>query len=138
MIGGNERSYGRKSDHEDGYRGELREELGDTVDWSRVHFLGKVPYPQFQKIIQISRCHLYISMPFVVSWSCMESMSMAATIVASDVAPVREVITHGETGLLVDFFKPEALADQVVEVLQNPKGLCPFGPQCPQTDAGSL
>ena len=127
VIGGNGHSYSDKSAHKDGYLGQMREELAGQVDWSRVHFLGEVPYAQFQRIIQISRCHIYLTMPFVLSWSCMEAMSMAATVVASDVAPVREVITHGETGLLVDFFKPEALAGQVVEVLQNPQAYAHLG-----------
>jgi glycosyltransferase involved in cell wall biosynthesis len=61
-----------------------------------------------------------MSMPFVLSWSLLEAMSMQATIVASDVSSVREAITHGETGLLVDFFSPEALAEQVIEVLRAP------------------
>ncbi len=59
-------------------------------------------------------------MPFVLSWSLLESMAMGATIVASDVAPVREAITQGKTGLLVDFFDTDALATQVIDVLGNP------------------
>jgi glycosyltransferase involved in cell wall biosynthesis len=84
----------------------MEREVGDRVDWDRVHFLGKVPYSDYQKIIQISRCHIYLTVPFVLSWSLLESMSMGATIVASGTPPVREVITHGENGLLVDFFDP--------------------------------
>lgn len=53
---------------------------------------------------------------------------MQATIVASDVAPVREAVTHGETGLLVDFFDPDALAAQVVEVLAHPQDHAHLGP----------
>ena len=90
------------------------------LDWDRLHFLGQVPYANYQQIIQISTCHIYLTMPFVVSWSLLESMSMKATIVASDVAPVREVMEHGKTGLLVDFFDHEALAAQVAEVLECP------------------
>ncbi|MEO9457601.1 MAG: glycosyltransferase, partial [Lentilitoribacter sp.] len=70
----------------------------------------------------------YLTMPFVLSWSLLESMSMQATIVASDVAPVREAITHGETGLLVDFFDPDALAAQVSDLLANPKSYSHLGP----------
>ncbi|MEL6587876.1 MAG: glycosyltransferase, partial [Pseudomonadota bacterium] len=106
IIGGNESSYGKKSVREGGFRAEMEAEVGHLIDWDRVHFLGQVPYDQFQNVVQIGRCHIYLTMPFVLSWSLLESMSMQATIVASDVAPVREAITHGETGLLVDFFKP--------------------------------
>jgi glycosyltransferase involved in cell wall biosynthesis len=128
IIGGNEVSYGKASAAKGGYRAEMEREVGDRVDWSRVHFLGKVPYAAYQQIIQVGRCHVYLTVPFVLSWSCMESMSMGATIVASDTAPVREVITHGETGLLVDFHDHEALARQVVEVLARPADFAEIGP----------
>lgn len=128
MIGGNETSYGVESKHPKGLRGEMEEELGDRVDWSRVHFLGKVPYEDLCRIIRISRCHIYLTMPFVLSWSLLESMAMQATVVAADVAPVREAVSHGETGMLVDFFDPGALADQVVDVLTNPADYAHLGP----------
>ncbi len=127
VVGGNDTSYGGKSQHPGGLRAEMEKEVGSGVDWERVHFLGQIPYPDYQKLIQISRCHIYLTMPFVLSWSLLESMSMGATVVASDVAPVREAITHGETGLLVDFFDPDALAAQVVEVLARPKDFAHLG-----------
>jgi glycosyltransferase involved in cell wall biosynthesis len=128
MIGGNETSYGAESKHPEGLRGEMEAELGDSVDWSRVHFLGKVPYDDLCRIIRISRCHIYLTMPFVLSWSLLESMSMQATVVAADVAPVREAVSHNETGMLVDFFDPAALANQVVDVLANPGDYAHLGP----------
>ena len=127
-IGGNETSYGQSSAHPGGLRGEMEDEVGHLIDWSRVHFVGRVPYPEFCRILQISRCHIYLTMPFVLSWSLMEAMAMEATIVSSDVAPVREVITHGETGLLVDFFDPDTLARQVTDVLENPAQFAQLGP----------
>jgi glycosyltransferase involved in cell wall biosynthesis len=128
VVGGNEVSYGAKSKSPGGLRGEMEAEVGDRVDWSRVHFLGQVPYEDYQTIIQISRCHIYMTMPFVLSWSLLEAMSMQATIVASDVAPVREAVTHGETGLLVDFHDHTALARQVIEVLEAPETFAHLGP----------
>ncbi|MEP1328075.1 glycosyltransferase family 4 protein [Pseudophaeobacter sp.] len=128
MIGGNETSYGAESSHPNGLRGEMEAELGDSVDWSRVHFLGKVPYDDLCRIIRISRCHIYLTMPFVLSWSLLEAMSMQATVVAADVAPVREAVTHNETGMLVDFFDPGALANQVTDVLANPGDYAHLGP----------
>ena len=128
VIGGNEVSYGAKSKAPGGLRGEMEAEVGDSVDWSRVHFLGQVPYADYQKIIQISRCHIYMTMPFVLSWSLLETMSMEATIVASDVAPVREAMTHGKTGLLVDFHDHSALANQVIDVLAKPNDFAHLGP----------
>ncbi len=128
VVGGNEVSYGGKSTDPRGLRGEMEAEVGERLDWDRLHFLGRVPYADYQKIIQISRCHLYLTMPFVLSWSLLESMSMGATVVAADVAPVREAVTHNETGLLVDFFDSEALAAQVVEVLADPAKFAHLGP----------
>ncbi|SFJ73674.1 glycosyltransferase family 4 protein [Jannaschia pohangensis] len=128
IVGGSGASYGKASQAEGGFRAEMEREVGHLVDWDRVHFLGQVPYPDFQKIVQISRCHIYLTMPFVLSWSLLESMAMQATIVASDVPPVREAMTHNETGLLVDFFQPEALAEQVVEVLAEPAKFAHLGP----------
>lgn len=127
ILGGNDVSYGAKSATPGGLRAQMEAEVGDRVDWGRVHFLGQVPYPDYQKLVQISRCHVYLTMPFVLSWSLLESMSMGATIVASDVAPVREAITHGETGLLVDFLDHNALARQVVEVVSNPRAYAHLG-----------
>lgn len=128
VLGGEEVSYGRKSDHPGGLRAEMEAEVGTRVDWGRVHFLGRVPYSSFVQVVQLSRCHIYLTMPFVLSWSLLEAMSMQATIVASDVPSVREAISHGETGLLVDFFDPDALAAQVVDVLANPGDHAHLGP----------
>lgn len=128
VIGGNDASYGGKSKHPGGLRGQMEAEVGHLLDWDRLHFLGQVPFASYQSIIQISSCHLYLSMPFVLSWSFLECMAMEATIVASDVAPVREAMEHGKTGLLVDFFDPEAIAAQVVEVLERPRDFAHLGP----------
>jgi glycosyltransferase involved in cell wall biosynthesis len=128
VIGGDDVSYGKQSAHPGGLRGEMETEVGHLIDWSRVHFLGRVPYSKYCQIIQLSRCHIYLTMPFVMSWSLLETMAMQTTVVASDVAPVREAVSHGETGLLVDFFDPAALADQVVDVLGNPEAYAHLGP----------
>lgn len=127
ILGGNDVSYGAKSKTPGGLRAEMQAEVGDRVDWDRVHFLGQVPYSEYCKIIQLSRCHVYMTMPFVLSWSLLESMSMGATVVASDVGPVQEAITHGETGLLVDFFDHSALAAQIADVLEAPKKFAHLG-----------
>ena len=127
IIGGNDVSYGGKNERPGGLRREMEEEVGETLDWSRVHFLGQIPYPEFQKLVQLSRCHIYLMMPFVLSWSLMEAMAMQAPIVASDVLPVREMITHNETGLLVDFHAPDALARQVIDVVSDPGAYAHLG-----------
>ncbi|KHA50280.1 glycosyltransferase family 4 protein [Sulfitobacter geojensis] len=127
IVGGNDVSYGGKSSDPQGLRGEMEREVGDDLDWDRLHFLGRIPYPDYQKLVQVSRCHVYLTMPFVLSWSLLESMSMGATVVAADVAPVREAITHGETGMLVDFHDSQALAAQVVDVLGQPEKYAHLG-----------
>ena len=120
IIGGDQVSYGRSLKDGQTYRSMLEQELGDSVDWDRVHFLGLVAYKDFLSVIQISRCHIYLTVPFVPSWSMMESMSMGATLVSSKVPPIEEIIEDGKTGFLVDFLDPEALATKVIDVLEHP------------------
>jgi len=128
VVGGTESSYGQEVEHQGGLRGIMEEELGETVDWDRVHFLGRVPYNGLCDLIRVGRCHLYMSQPFVLSWSMLEAMAMGATVIGSDLEPTREVIEHGKNGLLVDYFKPEALADQIIDILANPDAYAHIGP----------
>ena len=55
-------------------------------------------------MMQVSRVHIYLTYPFVLSWSLLEAMSAGAAIVASDTPPVKEAMVDGETGMFVDFF----------------------------------
>lgn len=89
------------------------------ADWARVHFLGNLPYQQFIPLLQLSSVHVYLTYPFVLSWSLLEAMSAGCAIVASDTAPLREAIEHDKTGCLVDFFDAARLAEQVSELLAN-------------------
>ena len=134
MIGGNEVSYGAAPPPgPDGQAQTWREiflnEVKDSIDLSRVHFVGKVPYADFLRVLQVSTVHVYLSYPFVLSWSLLEAMSAGCAIVASDTAPVREAIRHGETGQLVDFFDPAALAQQVIALCQDPAERARLGAQ---------
>jgi glycosyltransferase involved in cell wall biosynthesis len=90
------------------------------ADWQRVHFLGHVPYQHFVPLLQISSVHVYLTYPFVLSWSLLEAMSAGCTIVASNTQPLHEAIAHNETGFLVDFFDHNALAQSVCSLLNNP------------------
>lgn len=121
IVGGDEVSYSGKPKDFSGYRELMLAELGDRLDLSRVHFTGKLPYASYLKLLQVSRCHVYLTTPFVLSWSLMEAMAAGCLIVASDTAPVREVIEDGKNGLLVDFFDVKALADKVASALADPK-----------------
>ncbi len=108
-------------------------ELGDSLDLSRVHFLGKVPYPTFLKIMQVSRAHVYLTYPFVLSWSMLEAMSAGCLVIGSRTPPVEEVIRDGENGILVDFLKPEEIAEKVIAALAEPEAFNAMRTQARQT-----
>lgn len=91
--------------------------LGNAAN--RVHFVGKLTYSEFLKLLQISSAHLYLTFPFVLSWSCLEAMAAGCLMIASDTAPVREVITHGQNGLLFPFHDSQALVDAVCDALAD-------------------
>jgi glycosyltransferase involved in cell wall biosynthesis len=134
IIGGNEVSYGAAPPPgPDGQAQTWREiflnEVKAELDLSRVHFVGKVPYADCLRVLQVSTVHVYLTYPFVLSWSLLEAMSAGCAIVASDTAPVREAIRHGETGQLVDFFDPAALAQQVIALCDDPAERARLGAQ---------
>jgi glycosyltransferase involved in cell wall biosynthesis len=85
-----------------------------------VHFLGNIAYQHFIPLLQISSVHVYLTYPFVLSWSLLESMSAGCAIVASDTQPLREAIHHDDTGRLVDFFDVAGLTNEVCALLDNP------------------
>ncbi|WP_111735242.1 glycosyltransferase family 4 protein [Roseovarius amoyensis] len=122
ILGGDEVSYGTPPPKGQTWKqifiDEVRPQIPDA-DWARVHFLGRIPYDAFLRLTQVSRVHVYLTYPFVLSWSLMEAMSCEAAIIASDTAPVREVIRDGETGRLVDFFDGDALVGRVCELLDD-------------------
>ena len=93
----------------------------------RVHFLGGLPYRDYLRVLQVSACHVYLTYPFVLSWSCLEAMSVGCTVVASNTEPVREVIDDGVDGLLTDFFDVAALSQRVVSALEGHQTLAGLG-----------
>ncbi|CAD5199457.1 glycosyltransferase family 4 protein [Pseudomonas sp. FEN] len=133
IVGGDEISYGARLPGGRTYKQALLSELGDSLDLNRVHFLGKVPYSVFLKILQVSCVHVYLTYPFVLSWSMLEAMSAGCVIVGSKTQPVEEVVRHGENGLLVDFFSPEQIADRVIDVLKEPRAFASLRHNARQT-----
>ena len=97
------------------------------ADWARVHFLGNLPYTDFVALLQVSTVHVYLTYPFVLSWSLLEAMSAGCAIVASDTAPLREAIEHDRTGRLVDFFDVAGLRDAVCALLEDPAARAQLG-----------
>ena len=93
------------------------------LDLSRVHFTDLLPYNEYLQVLQASSVHIYLTRPFVLSWSMLEALSTGCLIVASDTAPVTEVIQDNVNGLLVDFFNPQQTSDRVIEALDNPEGM---------------
>ena len=90
------------------------------------HFMGRVPYAQYLRVLQVSAAHMYLSYPFVLSWSLLKAMACGLPIVASNTAPVREVIRDQENGRLVEFFDDRAIAQMVLETLCTRKAQIPM------------
>ena len=106
--------------------------MKSSLDLSRIYFLGPIGYRDFLSLLAISSVHVYLTYPFVLSWSLIEAMAMECLIVGSDTAPVREVLRDGENGLLVDFFDRNAIAARVVDALAHRAALAPLKKQARQ------
>lgn len=119
IVGGDEVSYGPKLPKGKSFRAQMLEELGSNIDLARVHFLGKVPYSSFIKILQVSTVHIYLTYPFVLSWSMLEAMSAGCLVVGSLTPPVEEVIRDSDNGLLVDIHSPGDIAERVSAALAD-------------------
>jgi glycosyltransferase involved in cell wall biosynthesis len=98
----------------------MLQEVGPKLDMSRVHFLGQIPYEFHLNVLQVSSAHVYLTYPFVLSWSFVEAMASGCAIIGSATPPVLEVLQDGVNGLSVNFFSPEEIADRVDEVLDHP------------------
>ena len=118
VVGSDGVSYGLKLPDGDSYKKRMLAEV--SFDATRVHFTGHLNTPDFRSVLGVSAAHVYLTYPFVLSWSMLEAMATGCLIVGSRTAPVEEAITHGVNGLLVDFFDVEGLAAQVSEALAHP------------------
>ncbi|MBW3042875.1 glycosyltransferase family 4 protein [Prochlorococcus marinus] len=124
IVGGDDVSYGTRPENGETWKNifaaEVRPHI-DSVDWGRVHFLGNIEYKKFLPLLQLSTVHIYLTYPFVLSWSLIEAMSCGCAIVASDTKPLHEVIANNQTGKLVNFFDIENLVNQVCHLLDSPE-----------------
>jgi glycosyltransferase involved in cell wall biosynthesis len=117
-------AYGNRGASGESWKTVMLRELGDRLDASRVVFMGKLPYENYLRVLQVSRAHVYLTYPYILSWSLLEAMACGCTVIGSHTPPVAEFITEGETGLLVDFFDVPGLANRVCEVLAAPHEFC--------------
>src|SRR5262249_48762184 len=99
----------------------------DDYDLSRFVFTGLLPTAALVQLFAVTDVHIYLTVPFVLSWSLMDALACGATVLASDTAPVREMVRHGYNGLLTDFFDVEGLADAAGRVLDAPQEYKPMG-----------
>lgn len=121
MVGGDLVSYGTMPPEGGSWRQKMLAEVGSKLDLQRVHFVGKIPYEAYLSLLQVSSAHVYLTYPFVLSWSMLEAMAAECVLIASDTAPVTEVVKHEHDALLVDFFDVDAIAAKVTAVLRHPK-----------------
>lgn len=124
IVGGPGSSYGPMPKDGRTWRQTLTEEIRPVVgeaNWARVHHVGQLEHSQFIALLQLSTVHVYLTYPFVLSWSLLEAMSAGCAIVGADTAPLREVIQQGETGRLVGFFDLESLVREVSALLDDPQ-----------------
>ncbi|MFV0409612.1 MAG: glycosyltransferase [Paracoccus sp. (in: a-proteobacteria)] len=119
IIGGDGVSYGGKPLDADSWKAKMLAELDGQLDLNRIHFLDRVGYESYRRVIQVGRVHCYLTYPFVLSWSLTEAMSVGAYIVGSDTEPVRELIRDSENGRLVPFFDREALSAALITGLSG-------------------
>lgn len=118
VVGEDRVAYGSKLPEGDSWKKRMLAQ--HVFDEKRLHFTGLIPRDQYLKVLQASSVHVYLTAPFVLSWSLMEAMSAGCTIVGSDTDPVKELIEDGNNGLLVDFYNVQAIARAIIRILDAP------------------
>jgi glycosyltransferase involved in cell wall biosynthesis len=126
IVGGDGVSYGATPKGKTGWKDVFLDEVKDRLDLSRVHFVGKVPYPSFVALMQLSRVHAYLTYPFVLSWSLLEAMGAGALVVGSRTTPLLEVVKDGVNGRLVDFFDVPGWSRTLIDCMADPDRFMPL------------
>ena len=118
IVGADKIAYGFPHSSGRSYKELLMEKF--EYDMSRLHFTGPLRYADYKNVLQASTVHVYLTYPYILSWSMLEAMSCGCALVASDTQPVKEVVTHEENGLLVDMFSISAVVDTIDRALDDP------------------
>jgi len=119
MVGGDGVSYGMAPAEGGNWRERMLRELGTGIDPARVVFPGRVDYDTYRGLLRRSDAHVYLTYPFVASWSLREALAMGCAVIGADVDPVKEFVTDGKTGLLAPFLDPDGVARKVLTVLED-------------------
>ena len=119
LVGGEGVSYGAPAPKGQTWKQIFQEEVAEHLDLRRIHFVGQLPYLDYLRLLQVSAAHVYLTYPFVLSWSCLEAMSLGCHVIGSRTAPVQEYIEDGVNGHLVDFFDTSALAEAILRALDQ-------------------
>jgi glycosyltransferase involved in cell wall biosynthesis len=133
IVGGDGVSYGPAHFSGQSFREAMLAEVGDRLDLQRVHFMGTVAADVYLTVLQISSVHIYLTYPFVLSWSFVEAMAAGCLIVGSATPPVREYLRDGHNGLLVDFFDVPGICRHVEAALEDPQRFAPLRQAARQT-----
>ena len=126
IVGEDGVSYGAAPPGGGTWKDLILNEVKDRLDLSRVHFVGKLPYDHLVDLIHVSRVHAYLTYPFVLSWSMVETMAAGTLVIGSNTAPVAEVITDGKTGRMVDFFDVKGWSAALIDALAHPEAYEPM------------
>ncbi len=119
VIGGDGVSYGASPPPGQTWKQRFLDEISERADTKRIHFTGRLPHAEYLRALQISSAHVYLTYPFVLSWSLLEALSAGCVVVGSETPPVQELIDR-DNGFLVPFFDTDAVADRVVDALAHP------------------
>jgi glycosyltransferase involved in cell wall biosynthesis len=90
-----------------------------TGEVPQVHFLGKVSRDQLVEVFSVSDLHVYLTVPFVLSWSLLDAMACECAVLVSDTGPLDEVIGSSEVGERIAFGDVDAMYEAASELLDD-------------------
>jgi glycosyltransferase involved in cell wall biosynthesis len=134
IAGGDDVSYGRKPGDGRNWRQVMTDEV--RLNSARVHFTGTLPYGDYISLLQVSTAHIYLTVPFVLSWSVMEALSAGCIVIGSQTEPVMEFLRDGHNGFLADFFSPADIAKKTIAAVRRRAELEPMRRQARATIVG--